>query len=194
MTAALEKEQWTAKYNVIIEPSPVQVVGTSQNWAASLQFLHDRLVQERPDAILNLDDDQVFTDDGIQEISGHLQFFTEDRYEYQSLFTWDDLDHYNARFPVHWSGNLFRVYRGDRWATHFVAHCPEACARSERVIRLQEPAINFGYMDADVRADYWVRYKRAGKIDAHTLALIREPDLKEYQWQSRERTQLEAAR
>jgi hypothetical protein len=117
-----------------------------------LQFLHDLLAQEGPDAILNLDDDQLFTEDD--------------------------------RFPEHWSGNLFRVYPGDRFATHFVAHCPEACARSERVVRLTEPVVNFGYMDAEVRAEYWTKYKRAGKIDAHTLALIREPDLKEFKWQS----------
>lgn len=168
----------------------MQVVGTSQNWAESLQFLHDRLVQEGPEAILNLDDDQLFTDDGLQEIAGHLSTFTADRYEYRSLFMWDDIDVYNDRFPAHWSGNLFRVYPGDRWATHFVAHCPEMCARSEHVIRLETPVVNFGYMEEEVRKDYWIRYKRAGKLDAHTMALIKEPDLKDYKWSSKERTLL----
>lgn len=168
-------------------------MGDGQRWAESLQFLHNRIVQERPEAILNLDDDQLFTDDGLEEIAGHLAFFTEDRYEYQSLFLWDDLDHYNAAFPAHWSGNLFRVYRGDHWATNFVAHCPRACARSERVLRLKEPVINFGYMGVDDRVDAWTRSRRAGKIDAHTLALIREPDLKRIRWRSKERTLLEPA-
>jgi hypothetical protein len=143
-----------------------------------------------PDAILNLDDDQLFTDDGLQEIAGHLSCFSADRYEYRTLFMHDDFDTYNDQFPDHWSSNLFRAYRHDEWATHFVQHCPEAVARSESVVRLQTPVVNFGYMDADVRADYWQRYKRAGKIDAHTLAFIREPILKEYKWQSKERTLL----
>jgi hypothetical protein len=185
---ALSREKWPKKYNVIIEPSPEPVVGETTNWVRPLAFLHERIMQEEPEAILNLDDDQLFTDDGIAEIRGHLEFFTSDRYEYRTLFMWDDESTYNDRFPDHWSANLFRAYRHDQWATHFVQHCPEACARSQHVTRLQEPVVNFGYMDADVRADYWQKYKRVGKVDAHTLALIREPDLKEFKWQSKERT------
>lgn len=153
-------------------------MGVTCNWVAPLQHLHDLIMVYKPEAILNLDDDQHFTKDGIDEICGHLQCFTSDRYEYLSLFAWDAQDTYNARFPNHWSANLFRAYPQDKWALHFVQHCPEACARSPHVTRLQIPVRNFGYIDADTRADYWVKYKLAGKIDAHTLTLIREPELK----------------
>jgi len=154
-------------------------VGETCNWVRPLQFLHDRIMIEKPEAILNLDDDQLFTDDGIAEIKGHLEFFCEDRYEYQTLFAWDSPDKYNAAVPDHWSSNLFRAYPNDRWATHFVQHAPEAVARSERFGRLKCPVMNYGYMDADVRADYWSRYKLAGKIDAHTMSFIRPPSLRD---------------
>ncbi len=169
-------------------------MGETCNWVRPMQFLHDILVQEGPQAILNIDDDQLFTDDGIQELYGHLTSFFQDRYEYRTLFMWDDIDTYNDRFPAHWSSNLFRVVPGDRWATHFVQHAPEAVARSEHVTRLKEPVVNFGYLDAEVRTDYWTKYKRAGKVDAHTLALVRTPNLKEFKWQSKERTQWESSR
>jgi len=184
----LNREQWPEKFNVIVEDNPVPVVGATCNWTDSVRRLHKRVLSEGPDAILNLDDDQIFTDDGLSEIAGHLNVFTEDRYDYRTLFMWDSLDTYNERFPEHWSSNLFRAYPDDVWATKVVQHCPQEVSRSPYVVRLSEPAVNFGYINEPDRLDYWQRYKRAGKVDAHTLALIREPHLKEFKWQSKERT------
>jgi hypothetical protein len=182
--AALNQAKWPQRFDVQIEPAPEAVLHeTGQNWMKPLQALHTMTLAAEPDAILNLDDDQLFTPEGITEVRGHLNFFQYDRYEFKSLFFWDDTEHYNAGFPEHWSANLFRAYPHDAFATHFVAHCPEACARSKEVYRMQMPLRNYGYLTEDDRATAWARLKLAGKIDGHSCTLVRPPRLRKYEWQ-----------
>lgn len=163
----------------IFDASPV-LSGAGQAWARSVAEVHERLLTHSPDAILMLDDDQLFTDDGITEIHGHLEFFCQDRYDFRSLFLWDRITHYNELIPTHITGNLFRAYPDDRYSTKFVAQCPEAVARSGAATLMKYPIANYGWLTQDDRDAAWAASRSAGRIDAHTLALTRPPRLIEF--------------
>lgn len=178
---ALNRVNWSKKYRVLVQATPKPVVSNEgEAWCESLRFVHQLIVPYGPDAILNLDDDQLFSPNAIREIRGHLSTFVSDRYEFQSLFFWDAPQTYNSSFPEHWSANLFRVYLRDEFSDKFVAQCPEACARSPEVYRMKYPLLNYGYLEASERERIWAGCKLAGRIDAHTLALVRPARLKDY--------------
>lgn len=151
-----------------------------QAWQRSLAEVHERLLAHAPDAILMLDDDQLFTDEGITELHGHLEFFVADRYDFRSLFMWDKPTHYNELIPTHITGNLFRAYPEDRYSSRFVAQCPEAVARSGESVLMKYPLANYGWLEPEDRARAWAASRAAGRIDAHTLTLTQPPRLKEF--------------
>lgn len=122
------------------------------------------------------DDDMLFSTAALTELK-HLVLCPPDRVEAESLFLWDSYSQYNAAFPRHWSAVLFRSYPGDQFPVDYVVHCPDSVARSDFCVRITAPVINFGYLTDTDRAVAWGAQKEAGKIDAHTLCLIREPRL-----------------
>lgn len=156
-----------------------------------MEVLHDQYELFRAhdptfDACMLWDDDALFSPGAIRELRGHLRCLEHDRVDILSLFLWDRPDQVNAAFPAHWSAALFRAYPGDAWPTDFEVNCPRHCARSARAGTLRNPWLNFGYMDPEERRLTWEAQKAAGKVDGHTLCLVRPPDLREldeeYQW------------
>lgn len=124
------------------------------------------------------DDDALFAPRALTELRGHLDCLEYDRVEAISLFLWDTPRRVNTAFPEHRSACLFRVYEGDEFPTDFEVHCPRYCARSDRATVLKNPWLNYGYMEPEERQITFEAQKAAGKIDAHTLCLIRPPTLK----------------
>lgn len=181
----LERDATSPNFHVVVEEAPAPVVSASgQSWMEVLSGQYRRLLLAAPgiQAAMLWDDDALFTRSGLRSLRGLLQFLDVDRVEVESLFLWNHPDRVNVRFPPHWSACLFRVYPEDEFPTDFVVHCPRHCARSDRVVRLQSPWLNYGYMDPSDRELTWEAQKAAGKIDAHTLCLVSEPhlvDLKE---------------
>lgn len=163
----------------VFDSTPI-LSADGQAWQRSLAEVHERLLTHAPDAILMLDDDQLFTDAGITEIHGHLEFFCADRYDFRTLFAWDRPTHYNELIPTHITGNLFRAYPTDRYSSKFVAQCPEAVARSGAAVLMKHPVYNYGWLDPEDRSRAWAASRAAGRIDAHTLTLTHPPRLKEF--------------
>ena len=123
------------------------------------------------------DDDALFSPPALTELRKHTRFLEYDRLDVLSLFLWNTPQRVNTTFPAHWSTCLFRVYDGDEFPLDFEVHCPRYCAHSDRVGVLKNPCLNFGYMDPEERQMTFEDQKAAGKIDAHTLCLVRPPTL-----------------
>jgi hypothetical protein len=158
---------------------------THSRWMEPLLVLHER---HRADieaskhgpvqAGMLLDDDAVFTRDGLKEIRGHLTSLDYDRLDVEHKFLWNNAAWYNAAVPTHWSAAVWRQYENDDFPTSFVVRCPERVARSSRVHRLHHKALEFGWLREEDRDRAFQKAKLAGRLDAHTLALVRPPNLK----------------
>lgn len=161
-----------------------QVLGETENWMGSLRNIWDafRSIAGEPDAGILWDDDMVFARKALRALRRHFRLLEYDRVEALSLFFWDSSAQYNREFPPHWSTVLWRVYPGDQFPKHFETHSPEATARSDSVMYLEYPILNYGYLTHEARLLSWNACKTAGKVDGHTLTLTKEPDL--VQWQS----------
>jgi hypothetical protein len=156
--------------SVLEAPTPILSGAGGEQWMSNLQVQHAHLLaQFDAQAILVLDDDQLFTVEGLKELKGHLGELKYDRYSFLSLFMWDDPGCYNASMTTHWSDILYRVYPGDTYSTKFVNHSTEACARSKQTTKMVWPLRNFGYLTADDRREAWDRSREAGRVDAFTL-------------------------
>jgi len=164
-----------------IWPSPRAIVSSEGlNWMPVLAEQYRQLLEiEGPpfDACMLWDDDALFTRGAIVELRRHMKCLEYDRIDALSLFLWDTARRVNTAFPTHWSACLFRVYEGDQFPTDFEVHCPRHCARSTNVAVLKNPWLNYGYMESEERQRTFEDQKAAGKIDAHTLCLIRSPTL-----------------
>lgn len=129
------------------------------------------------DAFSIWDDDMWFRTGGVKELRRHMDSLAYDRIEARSAFLWDHSDQVNTRFPVHWQAILARHYPRDEFPLHIITHATEKVAMSPHVCHMERALVNAGYLDADEREDTWDTYKRAGKLDAHTLCLKAEPRL-----------------
>lgn len=173
---AILRDYRSAYFKIISDIAPAPVVSTGgTRWMEVLALQYEMFRQKAPglDACMLWDDDALFSPGALRELRGHLRCLCHDRVEVKSLFMWNHPHQYNEAFPEHWSACLFRVYPHDEWPTNFEVNCPRFCARSGRCARLTSPWLNFGYMDADQRRLTWEDQKAAGKIDAHTLCLVR---------------------
>lgn len=165
-------------------PMPPVVSATGARWMEPLLALHENHRRDcaasgwgPPDAGMLLDDDALFTDAGLAEIRGHLLELTYDRLDVRHLFLWDHPDQHNANVPEHWSCAVWRQYPGDHFPTTFVTKSPERVARSRSVLRLEHAALEYGWLTQDARDAAFTAAKAAGRLDAHTLSLVRPPNL-----------------
>lgn len=123
------------------------------------------------------DDDFWLDAAGIKELKGWLKEPT-DRIEWRSAFLWDSYETFNDAFPPHFQALFFKVYPGDEYDVDWMVHAPQYVARSNTFTEAKTRIINAGYKDPKERERTWLMYKNAGKIDAHTLRLVQEPQLK----------------
>lgn len=148
-----------------------------------------RVMPHPPAAVMVWDDDQLFSDAGLDELRGHLDAFAYDRYEALSLFFWNHENRYNATPAMlnHWSPVLFRYVPGDTFPDDFVVAATRKVARSHNVCRLAYPALNYGYLRAEDRANAWQRTRDAGRVDAFTINFAHQkPPLR--RWRSNDTT------
>ena len=159
--------------------APFPLVGAGEKFMQALQIHYEYLLDLDPalDAASLWDDDMWLQRAGIRELRGHLDYLDYDRLDARSYFLWDHPDQANEAFPPHWQALVFRVYRGDQFPTTVMTHAPEKVAFSRRAARLTNRLWNAGYFSADERQQLWDKYRRAGKIDAHTRSLVRPPKL-----------------
>lgn len=157
------------------------LVSDRERFMEGLRAQYEELLTIAPDldAAMLWDDDMWLTSRGIRELRGHLDALTADRIEIRARFLWDDWGQVNEAFPHHWQAILFRVLPGDDFPLHYTVHCPDRAAQG-KCIRMKSPLVNAGYMDPVDRQLTWDMYKRAGKIDAHTLQLVRPPKLERF--------------
>jgi hypothetical protein len=161
-----------------IEGQPI-VRSTKIDWMGPLQAAYEQLRAVFPDVTHASiwDDDMILSKRLERELRGHLQDFRYDRVMAQSWFLWDDGDHVNMNFPPHWSTIVWRIAAGDRMPTTFVHQATERVAQSNNYLRLDNPLLNYGYMRAEDRPLIWETARKAGRIDAHTLTLVKPPKL-----------------
>lgn len=96
-------------------------------------------------------------------------------------FFWDSPLFLATHFPVHTSVFTFRRLPGDTFPLDRTIHAPAKIHDSPRsVVHLSGRLLDFGYMDAADRNRCWRDYKRVGKIDPATRALVVEPTLVPY--------------
>jgi hypothetical protein len=167
-----------------VHSSPPVVSSAGARWMEPLMALHEYQTRDVEasgfgpvQAGMLLDDDALFTPAGIKELRGHLLELCYDRLDVQHLFLWDHQDRHNASVPEHWSCAVWRQYPSDHFSTAFVVKCPQRVARSSRVCRLAEPALEYGWLTQEARDAAFTAAKAAGRLDAHTLSLVRPPNL-----------------
>lgn len=164
------------RVDVIEAPAPV-VSSAGQKWYQSVQNMW-LLRHGDEDAGIVWDDDWLFSPSALKEMRGHLEFFEHDCLDAVWHHMWDN-EHANARFPSpHYAAALFRIYRGDNFDPDLTSHCPQHPARSKNRLVLQHPVYHFGYATEEDRLRCWEAFRRAGRIDAHTIALTKPPILK----------------
>ncbi len=186
-SAAVTKElnrlvkQAPDSWNIEVFDAPCKLVDRKENFMVPLQAHYEYLcdmADGKLDAAALWDDDFWLTKKGLRELKGHLDILDADRIECKSLFLWDNRSQANEAFPPHWQALVFRVLPGDRYPEDYIVHCPHNAAQGKH-IRMSNQLRNAGYMDADDRRLTWQAYKKAGKIDAHTLSLVKDARLEE---------------
>lgn len=94
------------------------------------------------------------------------------------LFFWDSPKTYTTHIPVHRSVFVYRVLPGDAFPVDRTIHAPEQIHdRAAHVIDLKGRLLDYGYMRSLDRERCWRDYKRVGKIDPATVAIVQPPSL-----------------
>lgn len=89
---------------------------------------------------------------------------------------WDSVKQENIRFPTHRSPFFFRCLPDDDYPLDRMIHAPAGIHdHATKVVDLKGRLLDIGYIERGERARVWAAYKRAGKIDAATLPLIKKP-------------------
>jgi len=144
--------------------------------------LHDfAMATDDFDAGMLWDDDVLFTWRALQDLRAFLRFLEHDRYDIRWAMCHGNRATENITFPDHFATALFKVYPNDRWNIDYVQHSPHYTAFSDDAKIMETLALHLGYMTDEDRQIAWLNAKASGKIDAHTLALVREPSLKRIQ-------------
>lgn len=157
---------------------PFPLVERRERFMEALQLQYDHLRSMCPELQVGAlwDDDMWLTKEGVRELRGHLDILEYDRIEIDTHFLWDSFDEINVAFPNHRQALVFRVYPGDQYPLDLVVHCPaRAAVGSHKLMR--NKLVNAGYMEKADREVVWEMYKKAGKIDAHTIKLVQPPKL-----------------
>lgn len=142
------------------------------------------LVQlENPKFACICDDDHILEDP--DEARRKLERRDYDLVYATKIMFWDDLTKVSSAFPKHRSVLFFRSLPGDHFDPDRIVHAPQMIHTSARTVDLKGGLLDVGYLYSEDRERVWARYKRTGKIDAATLPLIRQPQLVDYQSDSK---------
>jgi len=179
------KENEILNIELMDAPSEGIVSSNGQKWMESLRVQYGRLRLNAGyplDAAMLWDDDCLFSEDGLRELRGHLRCLEYDRLDGESIFFWDDKEHINTRFPRHVQASLFRVYPDDDYPKNndFIVAAPEYVSRSHNWLLLSNPILNHGYMTKADREMVFAAAKLSGRMDDHTLTLVRSPEISEW--------------
>jgi hypothetical protein len=132
---------------------------------------------------VQFDDDLVPSPAAWRELVGLLKKWPENLMRVDALWfhVFDEKAKlHNAAFPLHVAPVAYRIFPDDVHSGDIVNHAPDTVARSQAATRLRHGLFHFGYATPDLRAMAWASSKAQGKIDAHTLAIIRPPTLVAY--------------
>lgn len=95
----------------------------------------------------------------------------------KSLFLWNHADKHNTKLPEHWQHFIWRDVPYTEFTPRMMVHCPERLVREGSLGHHEGALINAGYQHAEDRQSTFERYRRAGKLDPFTFALLAEPKL-----------------
>jgi len=149
-------------------------------WGLSCKEIHAEMnqLEDVPGIAMLWDDDVLFTTESLQEVKDYLSFIETDRIDIRWAMCHGSTIIENTTFPQHWATCAFRVIPGDAWSDTLIQHAPEAASLGTSK-RISSPALHLGYLTEDDREDAWLSAKASGKLDSHSYALIRPPQLKE---------------
>lgn len=128
---------------------------------------------------VQLDDDLVPSPAARRELIGYLRRWPETLMRLDALWLhcWDTSKIHANHFPPHWAPVAYRVLPEDEYSGDIVNHAPDKVARSTAFAQLKHCLLHKGYMTKDLRKRAWEASKAQGKIDAHTLSIVRAPNL-----------------
>lgn len=147
-----------------------------ERWPEFRQWQLERLPETNYGVIW--DDDHLLADPTVVEPllrqEPDLAYITK-------LFFWGTPVTYTTHIPTHRSVFFFRRVEGERFHQHRILHAPLPIHdEAARIVDVPTQLLDYGYMDTRDRERCWLDYKRAGKIDAATLAIVRRPCLQEW--------------
>lgn len=97
------------------------------------------------------------------------------------VFFWNRDDTYTTHIPPHRSVFFFRRRPGDAFPLDRTIHAPVGVHDgAKKIIDLDCPLLDYGYLTLTDRDRCWRDYRRVGKIDPATLALVQPPILHEW--------------
>ena len=123
------------------------------------------------------DDDQILSADALTRLQRALDAGVPMLFA-RRMYLWDRPHLENAAMPVHLAAYHFPVEPGDDFPDSRTIHAPARVYDRHADRAASEPHLivyDVGYLDADERARVWESYRRAGKLDPATYALIEEP-------------------
>jgi len=179
----VERQVAAAYENVIIDvvvaPTPL-VSSRGEGFMRALQVHYDALLALDPDVEYAAlwDDDFIMGPALLADVQNRFdKGISAHTLRAESVFLWEHNKQYNAAFPRHWQHLFFKCIRGDKFPIDRMVHAPISALRGPSE-DLPGHLHNFGYLTEADRMLTWDAYKRAGKVDAHTLCLIKPPKVK----------------
>jgi len=121
------------------------------------------------------DDDHILED--AREFKDALGFGFDLCYA-EKLFFWNSTKTYTTHIPRHNSVFAYRCLPGDTFPLDRTIHAPvKIHDTAEKIVQLKGRLLDYGYLRALDRDRCWRDYKKVGKIDAATTAIIQQPKL-----------------
>jgi hypothetical protein len=160
------------KHGAEVCPSPMEAISHTENFVWLRDWQLQNLHWTGCEYVAMWDDDHLLANPA--EARKALEDGADLVYATKAYF-WDGLDSINVGLPRHTSILFSRRVDGDRWTK--MVGAPEKASALPRVVELQDPLLDVGYMTAAERERVWKVYKRAGKIDQLTTGLVQAPTL-----------------
>lgn len=96
----------------------------------------------------------------------------------EKVFFWNSTKTYTTHIPRHNSVFAYRCLHGDLFPLDRTIHAPSQIHdTAQKIVQLKGRLLDYGYLRALDRDRCWRDYKKVGKIDAATTAIIQQPQL-----------------
>lgn len=174
---ALENKP-TSKLTVEVLEAPFSPLDDTERFRELRRWQHERLPEDCDYGVLWDDDHLLEYPDLCAKL---LRSGAWDLLYATKLFFWDSPAQFTTHIPTHRSVFFFRCLPADAFPLDRTIHAPARIHDTgKKVGDLPGYLLDYGYMTPFDRERCWNDYKRVGKIDPATLALVSPPDLHEW--------------